>query len=268
MPSRAGRRDMTPEERAEVIELLAQGDMTCPQVAVQTGWSIQQIWKISGANKEEIETRRRQKHADRVELLAKHWLADADELMSLRGELVERLYRIFSDDQTDKDLLPKYARDINAIARSVEDVEGRLPQRIQARVAMTDVKNCIVGFSCECGQGCDQVKPWPGLRAQTEPEPVHDSPSSVPAEYAGTEAIARELERGALAIVDALKHRAVMHRDEILRLMPGDNTPAKLARALEEGYVTEDDRGQVRLGPVTVPGPAPVPAKYAGAGSR
>jgi hypothetical protein len=107
------------------------------------------------------------------------------------------------------------------------------------------------------------------------PEPVDDGPSSplsppvsVPAEHAGTEAIARELERGALAIVDALKHRAVMHRDEILRLMPGDNTPAKLAKALEEGYVTEDDRGQVRVGPVPVPGPAPVPAKYAGTGSR
>jgi len=50
--------------------------------------------------------------------------------------------------------------------------------------------------------------------------------------------------------------------------MPGENTQAKLAKALEEGYVTEDDRGQVRLGPVPVPGPAPVPAKYAGTASR
>jgi hypothetical protein len=174
--------------------------------------------------------------------------------MGLRQEIVERLYRVFSDDQTDVDLLPKYARDINAIARSVEDVMGRLPQRMQAQVEQVGTATYeIVGL-----EGLKEA--WGGL--QDAPTTVQDE-TPVPAEHAGAEAISREIERGALAIVDALKHRAVMTRDEILRLMPGDNTPAKLARALEEGYVIENDRGQVRLGPVPVPGPAPVPAKYA-----
>jgi hypothetical protein len=262
---------MRPEERAEVVELLAQGDMTCPQVARQTGWSFQQIYNISAAHKEEIAARRREKFAELAETVAKHWLADADELMGLRQELVERLYRVFFDDQTDVDLLPKYARDINAIARSVEDVMGRLPQRVQAQVEHSRIANCIAGSSCECGQGCDQMKPWPASGSASVPSPDAGAPSApvpapgpVAAEFAGTEAVAREIERGALAIVDALKHRAVMHRDQILRLMPGDNTEAKLAKALEAGWLTIDDQDQVMLGPVPVPALAPVPERFAG----
>jgi hypothetical protein len=55
-----------------------------------------------------------------------------------------------------------------------------------------------------------------------------------------------------------------MHRDEILRLMPGDNTKAKLTKALQAGWLTIDDQDQVRLGPVPVPVLAPVPARFAG----
>jgi hypothetical protein len=46
--------------------------------------------------------------------------------------------------------------------------------------------------------------------------------------------------------------------------MPGDNTEAKLAKALEAGWLTIDDQDQVRLGPVPVPALARVPARFAG----
>jgi hypothetical protein len=230
----------------------------------------------SGASRDFVSDHADEINARRLEIYGDpkdrpDWTAERDELRRETRSVVEKvLLRFHSEDVEDR-VVNRIARDLYPYLRLMHEAGGFLPQRVQAQLAVTPVTSCIAGSSCECGEGCDQAKPWPGLRAQAEPESVHDSPSSpvsppgsVPAEFAGTEAVAREIERDALAIVDALKHRATMHRDEILRPMPGDNTPAGLAKALEKGYVTEDDRGQVRLGPVPVPALAPVPARFAG----
>ena len=51
-------------------ELLAQGDMTCVQVAAATGRGLQSIFNISTGCKEEIAERRREKLGDLAGVVA------------------------------------------------------------------------------------------------------------------------------------------------------------------------------------------------------
>jgi hypothetical protein len=253
----------------------------------------------------------------------------------------------------------------------MHEAGGFLPQRVQAQVAMTHTPYCIVGFSCECGQGCDQVhQAWPFSKSEDKPEPADgaskwvpvapepaspSAPSSggsahvrapvardrhgriatvtpetergarsiaervahkkvvhrdrlladqlygdaeteleyavqlqwvtidgdqlrpgpvsvparppVPAQHAVTEAISPEVERGAREIVKGIAVVGVMHRDQILRQKLGE-VELELEFAAQREWLAIDEQGQVRLGPVAVPVPPPVPARHAGMGSR
>jgi hypothetical protein len=225
--------DPSDEEIQERIDMLAAGEMPAA-VAIRFGRSVGTIYNFASRYKDQIADRKEELYGEIHRKTADHWISDVVKSTGVREALAEDTIERRADPNLDPRDVSKYTRDIDMLIHRSLEAAGLLPQRVQAQVAVTPITNCIVGFSCECGEGCDQVKPWPGSESKPAPEPVHDSrsspvspPLSVPAEYAGSEAIARELERGALAIVDALKHRAVMHRDEILRLMPGDNTRAK-----------------------------------------
>jgi hypothetical protein len=91
----------------------------------------------------------------------------------MRQDMAEDLYLDFKDPSLDPKLKAKYARDANAIIRSVDEVLGRLLSRAQLAVTGIPASNCISGFSCGCGGGCDQVAPWPYKNSPAEASVTH-----------------------------------------------------------------------------------------------
>jgi hypothetical protein len=264
-----GSEDPTSEEMQERRVRLAKGESPAA-IARHFGRSPSTLYNQAQREKEQIALLRETVLEGAAALAAVNWINNVARSTEVFESDADRLHELSYDPSLSPRDVERYLKTATHIATRAHELNAMLPQRVQAQVEqvgtltyeMPGIDLASVARGWERGAMGEGVSA-PVTISDTTPGPV-SAPGPVPAEHSGSEAVSRDIERGALAIVDALKHRAVMHREQILRLMPGDNTEAKLAKALEAGWLTIDDQDQVRLGPVPVPAPAPVPERHAG----
>jgi hypothetical protein len=163
-----GAMEPTQAEIQERIDMLAAGESPAA-VAVRFGRAVGTIYNF--------QTRYKDKIADRKEELlgvvhaktAERWINDVVK----STEVLEALAEDTIERRAEPDLpvrdVSRLNRDARRFIRDAHEVNGMLPQRVQAQVAMSHTPYCIVGFSCECGRGCDQVQQtWPWATSESE----------------------------------------------------------------------------------------------------
>jgi hypothetical protein len=173
--------DPTEAELQERLDMLAYG-VTPAAIAVRFGRAPGSIANWASIHKDRVAARREQLLGIVQVKTAELWITDQVKSHEVREALAEDTIERRADPDLPARDVSRYNRDIDMLIHRSHELAGMLPQRVQAQVEYSRATNCISGFSCECGKGCDQVKPWPRAEAQPgkAPEPVNDEPEQTP----------------------------------------------------------------------------------------
>jgi hypothetical protein len=175
--------DPTEAELQERLDMLARG-VTPAVIAVRFGRAPGSIANWASIHKERIADRREELLGIVHVKTADCWIADVVKSTEVREALAEDTIERRADPDLPPRDVSRFTRDIDMLIHRSHEAAGLLPQRVQAQVKYSKATNCIVGFSCECGKGCDQAPTWPGVGAEAEPgkaaTPADDEPEPAP----------------------------------------------------------------------------------------
>jgi hypothetical protein len=116
------------QERADLVDDLAQGDLLHEQLAAKYGRTLQTIREFSARNHAEIQGRRRELHGALAEESTHRWVADKGKLSDRYQDMIDELTAELQDTE-DLRLKSRLARDIAPLLHAVGDLHGLFPMR-------------------------------------------------------------------------------------------------------------------------------------------
>jgi hypothetical protein len=116
------------QERADLVDDLARGDLPHEQLATKYGRTLQTIREFSARNSAEIQGRRQVLQGALAEETKHLWVADKVKVAERYQDTIDDLYADFQDTE-DLRLKSRLARDLAPLMHAAADLYGLFPMR-------------------------------------------------------------------------------------------------------------------------------------------